>query len=65
MDAEERNKQIEEIIGKLPTLSDTHILNIADNIWWEAKKFYDPTKEAVISREQVHKIMRLHPELLV
>ena len=65
MDAEERVDQINKIIQKLPSLTDEHILDIADNIWWGAKKFYDPTKEVVIPAKKVAKIMKVYPELLV
>ena len=65
LDTEDRERQISQIIKKLPTLEDEHILDIADNIWWGAKKFYDPTKEVVLPADKVKKIMETHPELLV
>ena len=65
LDAEDRERQIEQIIKKLPTLEDSHILDIADNIYWGAKKFYDPTKEVVLPFDKVKKIMETHPELLI
>ncbi len=65
LDAEDRANQIDKITKKLPTLPDTQILDIADNIYWGAKKFYDPTKEVVLPADKVKKIMETHPELLI
>lgn len=62
---EDRIEQVEKIIKRLPSLEYEHILDIADNIWWGAKKFYDPTKEVVLSADKVKNIMEKHPELLI
>lgn len=62
---EDKQYQISKIKEKLITLEYEHILDIADNIWWGAKKFYDPTREYVLPKDKFEKIMREHPELLV
>ena len=62
---EDKAEQIEKIQIELHNLEYDHILDIADNIWWGAKKFYDPTKEVVLSATKVQKIMDTHPELLI
>jgi len=62
---EDRLEQIEKIQKKLTTLQYAHILDIADNIWWGAKKFYDPTKEYVIPKEIYERIQKSNPELLI
>jgi len=62
---EDRLEQIEKIKGKLASLEYEHILDIADNIWWGAKKFYAPTKEYVIPKEIYERIQKSNPELLI
>ena len=65
MDADDRANQIDKITKKLPTLPDTQILDIADNIYWGAKKFYDPTKEIPIPQKVYLKILDEHPEWMI
>ncbi len=62
---EDKAEQVRKIQLKLPSLEYEHILDIADNMWWGAKKFYDPTKEYVLPKDKYENIMRNYPELLV
>ena len=62
---EDKIEQVRKIQLKLPSLEYEHILDIADNMWWGAKMFYDPSKEMVIPKDKYERIMRSNPELLV
>jgi len=62
---EDKQFQIEKIKEKLETLEYEHILDIADNIWWGAKKIYNPSKECIISKDKFERIMKEYPELLI
>lgn len=62
---EDKTEQVRKIQLKLPSLEYEHILDIADNMWWGAKLFYNPSKEKVIPKEMYERIMKSNPELLV
>lgn len=62
---EDKAEQVRKIQLKLPSLDYDHILDIADNMWWGAKKFYAPTKEVIIPKEIYDRIQKSNPELLI